>query len=75
MNSGIEINPSICHGKPVVKGTRVMFATVLGALALGDSIEDVLADYPVITKQDIQTVVEFASEMAAFQSHPYDVVA
>ena len=75
MSSKIEINPLICHGKPVVKGTRVMVATILGALASGDSIEDVLVDYPVITKQDIQAVFEFASEMAAFESHPYDAVA
>ena len=75
MNSKIEINPSICHGKPVVKGTRVMIATVLSALASGDSVEDVLEDYPAITKKDIQAIFEFASNMAAFESHPYDAVA
>ena len=75
MSSKIEINPAICHGKPIVKGTRVMVSTVLSALASGDSIEDVLKDYPVINKQDIQAIFEFASKMAAFESHPYDAVA
>lgn len=75
MNSKIEINPSICHGKPIVKGTRVMVSTILSALASGDSIEDVLEDYPVINRQDIQAIFEFASKMAAFESHPYDAVA
>ena len=75
MNSKIEINPSICHGKPVVQGTRVMIATVLSALASGDSIEDVLEDYPTISKQDIQAIFEFSSKMAIFESHPYYAVA
>ena len=75
MGSEIEINPSICHGKPVVKGTRVMITTVLSALASGDSVEDVLDDYPAISKQDTQAIFEFASKMAAFESHPYDAVA
>ena len=42
----IEINPAVCHGKPVVRGTRIMVSQVLGALSGGDSIEDVLMDYP-----------------------------
>ena len=75
MSSKIEINPSICHGKPIIKGTRVMVATVLSALASGDSIEDVLEDYPTINKQDIQAIFEFASKMATFESYPYDAVA
>lgn len=54
MNPRIEINPQICHGKPIIKGTRVMVSTVLGALAAGDSIETVIEDcnlcefYPAI---------------------------
>lgn len=75
MSSRIEINPAICHGKPVVRGTRVMASTVLGAFASGDSIEDVLSDYPAISQRDVQAVFEFASQMAAVGSHPYDAVA
>ena len=52
-----------------------MIATVLSALASGDSVEDVLDDYPAISKQDIHAIFEFASNMAAFESHPYDAVA
>ena len=42
LNDRIEVNPAICHGKPVVRGTRVLVSQILGALAGGDSIEDVL---------------------------------
>lgn len=52
-----------------------MVATVLSALASGDSIGDVLEDYPAITQDDLQAIFEFASKMAAFESHPYDAVA
>jgi uncharacterized protein (DUF433 family) len=57
MNSRIEINPAICHGKPVVRGTRVLVSTVLGALGAGDSIETILEDYPNISREDIQAVL------------------
>ena len=43
-----------------------MIATVLSALASGDSVEDVLEDYPAITKQNIQAIFDFASKMATF---------
>ncbi len=57
MNSRIEINPAICHGKPVVRGTRVLVSTVLGALGAGDSIETILEGYPNISREDIQAVL------------------
>lgn len=75
MNSKIEINPLICHGKPIVKGTRIMVSTILGALGAGDSIDDVLEDYPGITQEDLQAIFEFASKMTTLESHPYDAVA
>jgi len=42
MNERIQIHPQVCHGKPVIRGTRVLVSTILGALAGGDSIEEVL---------------------------------
>ena len=56
MHNRIEINPKICHGKPVVRGTRVLVANILGALSGGDSIEDVLEDYPNICREDVLAV-------------------
>ena len=71
LNNRIEINPSVCHGKPVVRGTRVMVSQVLGALAGGDSIEDVLMDYPGITTEDLSAVFAFAGSLARFEDVPY----
>ena len=53
MKDRIEINPKICHGKPTIKGTRVIVSNILGALASGDSVEEILNDYPNITQEDI----------------------
>jgi uncharacterized protein (DUF433 family) len=50
---------AICHGKPVIRGTRVLVSAILGALGGEDSIEAVLEDYPNITRQDVAAALEF----------------
>jgi uncharacterized protein (DUF433 family) len=71
MNERISINPTVCHGKPVIIGTRVLVSTLLGALAGGDSIEMLLEDYPNITRDDIAAALEFASELSDYQVASY----
>jgi uncharacterized protein (DUF433 family) len=75
MNERIEINPQICHGKPVIRGTRVMVSNILGALGAGDTIEQVLEDYPNITREDIQAAFAFAGDLARFEETPYEASA
>ena len=75
MNKRITITPDVCHGKPVIRGTRVLVSTLLGALAGGDSFDDLLEDYPNIQHDDILAVLEFASELSNFQETPYGAVA
>ena len=72
MNERIEINAGVCHGKPVIKGTRVLVSQLLGALAGGDSIETVLSDYPSITADDIFAAFAFAGKLAQFEESSYD---
>jgi uncharacterized protein (DUF433 family) len=67
----IEMNPAVCHGRPVVRGTRVLVSQVLGALSGGDSIDDVLADYPSLCAEDIRAVFAFAGSLASFEDIPY----
>ena len=73
MNSRIEINPNICHGKTVIKGTRVLISNILGALGSGDSIQNVLEDYPNITVEDINAALKFGGELANFEEYNYKV--
>jgi uncharacterized protein (DUF433 family) len=75
MHDRIDINPEICHGKPVIKGTRVLVANVLGALSGGDSIEVVLEDYPNIMREDILAALAFGGELSRFEESPYQTFA
>ena len=73
MHNRIELNPMVCHGKPVIKGTRVMVSTILGALSGGDSVEMILEDYPNIEREDIAAALAFASELSQFEDIPYQL--
>lgn len=68
------MDPTICHGKPVIEGTRVLVSTILGALAGGDSLETVAEDYG-ITIEQISAALQFGSDMAGFQVSAYEAVA
>jgi uncharacterized protein (DUF433 family) len=72
MHERIQIDPTICHGKPVIRGTRVLVSTILGALGGGDSYADVLADYPNITENDIRAALAFAGALSRFEETPYE---
>jgi uncharacterized protein (DUF433 family) len=75
METRLKIDPNVCHGKPAVRGTRVLVSTILGALGAGDSIDDILEDYPNITKEDIEAALEFASQLSDYQISAYEAVA
>ncbi len=63
MKNRIEVNPDVCHGKPVIRGTRIMVRNILGALAGGDSIKDILQNYPELTLADIKAAIAYAIEL------------
>ena len=74
MTKGVSIDPAVCHGKPVIEGSRVLVSVVLGALAGGDSKEMVAEDYG-ITSEQISSALQFASDMADLQVSAYEAVA
>jgi uncharacterized protein (DUF433 family) len=55
----------ICGGEPVFKGTRVLLRTVLASLAEGDSVEDILAEFPSLKSEDVRAAIAFAAASAA----------
>jgi uncharacterized protein (DUF433 family) len=55
---------TVCGGEPVFKGTRVTLRTVLASLAAGDSVEEILADFPTLKAQDVQAAIAFAAASA-----------
>lgn len=57
-------DPQICGGEPVFRGTRVTLRTVLASLAVGDSVEHILADFPALKTEDVQAAIAFAAASA-----------
>ena len=57
----ITINPEVCHGKPTIRNTRYMVEGIIEYLAGGDSIEDILQEFPDIEKEDILACLAFAA--------------
>jgi uncharacterized protein (DUF433 family) len=60
----ISVNPAICHGQTVIRGTRVLVSVILDNLASGVSQEDILRSYPSLTPEDIQAAMAYAAELA-----------
>ena len=59
----IEINPTVCSGKPVIRGTRVMVRNILGMVAGGYTTERVLESYPELTREDVVAALEYAARV------------
>ena len=57
-------DPRICGGEPVFKSTRVTLRTVLASLAQGDSVEDILEDFPSLNPEDVRAAIAFAAASA-----------
>ena len=64
----IIIDPAICHGKPVIRGTRTPVAVVVGGLAGGMSFEDVQREYE-LTIEDVRAALRFAGELVDQEQH------
>jgi uncharacterized protein (DUF433 family) len=60
--SRISIDPSICSGKPCIKGHRIWVSLILDYLAGGASIEEVLEAYPSIEREDILACIAYSAE-------------
>ena len=60
----ISIDPAICHGKPCIKGHRIWVSLILDFLASGASIDELLAEYPGLQKDDILACIAYGSEMS-----------
>jgi len=56
----IELDPRVCNGKPVIKGTRIPVSVILEQIAEGETWSDVLACYPELKREDIQAALLYA---------------
>ena len=56
----IELNPRVCNGKPVIKGTRIPISVIIELIAEGKSWQAILDGYPELTREDIYTALHYA---------------
>ncbi len=63
VNGRILIDAAVCSGKPVIKGTRIMVRNVLGIVAGGGTVEEVLESYPELSAEDVSAALEYAADL------------
>ncbi|MBN1423938.1 DUF433 domain-containing protein [Candidatus Fermentibacteria bacterium] len=61
MNEYVVVNPEVCAGKPVLRGTRIMVRNILGMVAGGYTVDRILEAYPELTKAMVQAALEYAA--------------
>ena len=64
-NSRIKSDPKLMFGKPVIAGTRITVEHILRCLAAGETPDDIVADYPPLTREDISAAQSFAADHLA----------
>ncbi len=60
----ITVDPAVCHGKACIKGTRIIVSVVLDNLAAGLAPEEIIAEYPPLTANDVHAAMAYAAELA-----------
>jgi uncharacterized protein (DUF433 family) len=68
MTDQVVIDPKVCHGKPVLRGTRMPVSLVVGSLAGGMDFEDVEREYG-LTRDQIRAALKFAGELVEQEEH------
>ena len=69
----ISVNPSVCFGKPCIRGTRIWVSLIVDNLAEGISEDAILAAYPQLNREDIRAALAFAAEMTRERIIPVQV--
>jgi uncharacterized protein (DUF433 family) len=70
----IAIDFKVCHGQACIKGTRIPVHLILRMLANGDTIEELLAEYPSIMLEDIHACLDYGAALAEEQVTPVEAL-
>jgi len=60
----ITIDPQVCFGKPCIRGHRIWVSLILDFLASGETVRELLANYPQLDEADIMACIAYGAEMA-----------
>ena len=75
MHERIAIDPKVCHGQACIKGTRIPVHQIVRMLANGDTIEELLEEYPSLERDDILACLDYAASLAEEQVTPIEALA
>ena len=64
MDKRISIDTKVCHGQACIKGTRIPVHQTIRMLANGDTIEELIEEYPSISREDILACLDYAASLA-----------
>ncbi len=70
MNERITTDPNICHGQACVRGTRIPVHQIVRMLANGDTVEDLLQEYPSLAQEDVFACLDYAASLAEEEISP-----
>ncbi len=75
MYERISIDPNVCHGQACIKGTRIPVHQIVRMLANGDTIKELLVEYPSLERKDIFACLDYAATLAEEQIAPIPALA
>ena len=65
----ITINPLVCHGKPTIRNKRYTVESMLEYLSAGDSIEELLAEFTDLEREDLLACLQYATKAVKVKSY------
>ena len=65
----ITINPLVCHGKPTIRNKRYTVESMLEYLSAGDSIEELLAEFADLEREDLLACLQYATRAVKVKSY------
>lgn len=75
MYERITIDPQVCHGQACIKSTRIPVYLILQMLANGDTIEELLEEYPSLIQEDIHACLDYGAALAEEQVTPLEMLS
>ncbi|HET7327544.1 MAG TPA: DUF433 domain-containing protein [Nocardioidaceae bacterium] len=73
--SRVVADHRIMGGVPCIRGTRIPVATLVGLVAQGQSVEEILGDYPQLSAEDVRAALEFAAAAVSERQVPFSTSA
>jgi uncharacterized protein (DUF433 family) len=65
----ISSDPDILHGKPCIQGTRIPVYLIVSLVAEGESVENIIKDYPSLTPEDIKAALRYAAKLSEYEAY------